>query len=199
MIKNIVFDLGAVVVDWDPGRLVREYTNREVNPQELFKNGFFDKYWPEFDRGTYSEEEIIEKMSQHSGYSIEGCTEAVTHIKHSLVDIPRTVRLIEVLKKKGYRLFCLTNMSYEFYDYLKFRDVFANFEGQVVSAHESLIKPEAAIYQVLLSRYNLVPEETLFIDDLKANIDAAERQGIQTVWFADKEKGYLEIDQKLGL
>ena len=199
MIKNIVFDLGAVVVDWDPVKLANNYINKEVTPKTLFESGFFEKYWADFDRGVYTEEEIVSKMSEHSGYSLAGCAHLVTYIKHSLVDIPRTVSLIKKLHSLGYNLFCLSNMSNSYYDYLKTREFFNYFHGQIISAHENMIKPEPEIYKLLLNRYNLIPEETLFIDDLHDNVIAAQKEGIQTVHFADKEKGYNEITSLLNL
>lgn len=69
-------------------------------------------------------------------------------------------------------------MSLEFYDYLKEREVFRYFEGQIISAHEKLIKPEKEIYRILIDRFQAYPEDTLFIDDLKENVDAALSTGI---------------------
>ena len=77
-------------------------------------------------------------------------------------------------------------MSVEYYDYLKDRKVFSFFEGRIISALEHTIKPEKEIYQILFDRYHLVPEETLFVDDLIANIEAAHALGIQTVHFTDR-------------
>ena len=82
----------------------------------------------------------------------------VEFIKHSLRDIPQTQCLIKELAGKGYRLFCLSNMSLEFYDYLKEREVFRYFEGQIISAHEKLIKPEKEIYRILIDRFRHTPK-----------------------------------------
>ena len=119
-------------------------------------------------------------------------------IKHSLDDLPATCQLIEELAGRGYRLFCLSNMSEEYYDYLKDRRVFSFFEGQVISALEGLIKPDIAIFRLISERYHLAPAETLFIDDLERNIRAAGEWGFQTVHFADREKGIADIRQLLA-
>ena len=88
-------------------------------------------------------------------------------------------------------------MSVEYYDYLKDREVFSYFEGQIISALEHVIKPEEAIYRLLLERYGLQAEKTLFIDDLKPNVAAAERLGIHTVHFADRQWGIQKIKEML--
>lgn len=197
--KNIVFDLGGVVVDWSPQRVLSEYPGDKELPEGLFQKGFFQKYWVEFDRGTLSQEKVVEEMSRFTNRTVAECLEFVEYIKCSLVDIPRTVSLIKELSEKGYNLYCLSNMSVEFYEYLKVRDVFTYFDGQVISALEKLIKPEPGIYMCLLERYKLNPEETLFIDDLEANIEAAGKLGFHTVLFADKEQGYCRINELLGV
>lgn len=140
---------------------------------------------------------IVREMSVFSGRPYAECWDFVEFIKHSLRDIPQTQCLIKELAGKGYRLFCLSNMSLEFYDYLKEREVFRYFEGQIISAHEKLIKPEKEIYRILIDRFQAYPEDTLFIDDLKENVDAARQLGFHTVHFADKEKGYREINKIL--
>lgn len=197
--KNIVFDLGGVVVDWSPQRVLSEYPGDKELPEGLFQKGFFQKYWVEFDRGMISQEKVVEEMSLFTGRPAAECLEFVEYIKYSLVDIPKTVNLIKELSARDYNLYCLSNMSIEFYEYLKVRDVFTYFDGQIISALEKLIKPDPEIYMCLVERYKLNPEETLFVDDLEANIEAAGKLGFQTVLFADKEEGYSRINELLGL
>lgn len=195
--KNVIFDLGGVVVDWDPQRVLTEFPGGTLLPDALFKKGFFKQYWTEFDRGMVTQEEVAEQMSEFVERDYEECWDFIEYIKNSLVDIPRTVELIKELSAEGYHLFCLSNMSIEFYDYLRERDVFGYFDGQVISGLEKTVKPEEEIYRILLDRYELVPEESLFIDDLQHNLDAAKELGIQTVNFSDKEAGYELIRKAL--
>ncbi len=185
MIKNVVFDLGGVVVDWSPERLLTTYPGDKELPVALFKKGFFQLYWSEFDRGTITQAEMVIAMSDFAGRTYAECWDFVEFIKHTLDNLPATCELIEELAGRGYRLFCLSNMSVEYYDYLKDRKVFSFFEGRIISALEHTIKPEKEIYQILFDRHCLIPEETLFVDDLIANIEAARALGIQTVHFTD--------------
>ncbi len=195
MVKNIIFDLGGVVLEWNPQRVEKEYKGNLEMPRFLFNSGFFQTHWAEFDRGTITQTKLVEKMAELSGYPLAECEGFVEFVKYSLDDIPQTVELIKKFSEQGYSVYCLSNMSLEFYDYLKVRDWFSCFKGQIISALEGVIKPEAAIYELLLDRFQLKAEECLFIDDLAPNIEAAKALGIQTVHFAEREKGYAEIEQ----
>lgn len=192
-VKNVIFDLGGVVVNWSPERLLAEFPGDKELPVALFNRGFFQKYWSEFDRGVLSQTEMVKKMVDFAGRSYAECWDFVEYIKHSLDNLPATCGLIEDLSKQGYRLFCLSNMSVEYYDYLKDRKVFSFFEGRIISALEHVIKPEEEIYQLILRRYGLKAQESLFIDDLEANIQAAERLGFQTFHFTNKEEGIVSL------
>ncbi|MDE5610505.1 MAG: HAD family phosphatase [Odoribacter sp.] len=197
--KNIVFDLGGVVVDWNPERLIREYPGDPEMPVALFEKGFFERFWPDYDRGRVSQTDIVKEISRFTGRCYAESWDFVEFIKHSLRDLPVTQRFIKELSERGYRLFCLSNMSVEFYDYLKDREVFSYFEGQIISALEHVIKPEKEIYEVLMNRYDVVPEEAVFIDDLEQNVEAARQLGFHTVHFADKEKGMQELKAMLSV
>lgn len=196
--NNVIFDLGGVVIDWNPQRIIDNFKDPKLT-EYLFHKGFFEEHWTEFDRGMLTQEEIVGKMAEFTGHPEENCRDFVEFIKKSLIDIPRTVDLIKELSGKGYKLYCLSNMSIEFYDYLKVRDVFDYFDGQIISGLEKMVKPDEAIYRLIIDRYNLVPEESLFIDDLKPNIEAANAVGLKTVHFHDREKGYVEISRILSL
>lgn len=195
--KNIVFDLGGVVVDWSPERLMEEYPGNPEMPVALFERGFFQKYWQEYDRGMVDQTGIVKEMSRFASCPYAECWDFVEFVKHSLKDIPATQHLIKELSAKGYRLFCLSNMSVEYYDYLKDREVFQYFDGQIISALEHTIKPEKEIFEVLMERYDVLPQESIFIDDLDKNIETARQIGFHTVHFTDKEKGIREIRDML--
>ena len=191
--KNIVFDLGGVVVDWNPERLMQEYPGDPEMPLMLFKKGFFTSHWRDFDRGTADQRETVRRMSDFSGRHYDECWDFMEFVKHSLRDIPETQQLIKELSARGFRLFCLSNMSLDFYDYLKDREVFQFFEGQIISALEKTIKPEKKIFEILMERYGVNSGESVFIDDLEQNIRAAAELGFHTVHFADKEKGMRQL------
>jgi len=195
--NNIVFDLGGVVVKWNPDNISKLVPNGKVFRELLIEKGFFEKYWSEFDRGTIMQHDMATKMCNILKNTYAECWDFMESIKHSLVNIPETEALIHRLKDEGYNIYCLSNMSFEFYDYMKDRDVFSYFDNQVISAHEKLIKPEPEIYSFMLDKFSIKAEDTLFIDDLEANIKAAAKFGINVVHFDDKTRAYKEIEDML--
>ena len=195
--KNIVFDLGAVVVDWNPDKLLREYPGDKELPIVLFERGFFQAYWSEFDRGVLTQDGMANKISQFAGHPYEEAWELLEYIKYSLRDLPDTVQLIKELSGCNYRLFCLSNMPLEYYNHMKVREVFSYFEGHVISALEHTIKPEKEIFEVLINRHGVKPEETLFIDDLEANVNSAKQLGFHIHHFVDREKGIQKLREML--
>lgn len=197
IMKNIIFDLGGVVVEWNGERVIDSFKGNPSLIMYIKSNGFFKDYWNAFDKGTLSRRELVDKVALITGISAEECNAFVEHVKLSLVPIPETEALIKELSARGYKLYCLSNMSNDFYDYLKTREVFKYFDGQIISAIEHMVKPDREIYELILNRFHLKPEESLFIDDLTANIKAAQALGIQTVHFANKQKGYEEIRERL--
>ena len=140
---------------------------------------------------------MAEKISQCAGHPYGECWDLMEYIKHSLSDIPETVQLIKELAARDYRLFCLSNMSVEYYDYMKHREVFTYFEGHIISALEHTVKPEKEIFMVLAERYSLKPEETLFIDDLEANVKSAQQLGFNILHFTNREKGLQRLREIL--
>lgn len=180
MIKNAIFDLGGVVLGRDFKRLgeVLGNTFAFISADESFP-----EYWSEFDRGTYTREEVTRMLAKDYNLTLEDAHEQVQRLLELLQPIPETVALIEELKARGIRCYVLSNMSKEFYaELLKF-PVFELFDGAVVSFEERINKPDRGIYEALLSRYNLVPSESIFADDKIANTNAASLLGLHTVTY----------------
>ena len=172
-IKNVVFDLGGVVFSRDPRKFEPEFI-KFFSYIQLPK---MPEFWEEYDRGVVSYDEVIDSLAQYNSCDREL---AASNLHRSILTqeaIPATKSLIESLKAAGYRLYVLSNMSKEFIEFLREQEVYANFEGEVVSCEEHIVKPDPAIYTTLTARYELNPAETLFIDDRKENIEAAIAEG----------------------
>ena len=197
--KNIIFDLGGVVVEWNGERVINSFEGDPTLIMYIKSNGFFKDYWTAFDKGMLEREELVNKVALLTGIPAEECDAFVEHVKLTLKPNHETEAMIKELSAKGYKLYCLSNMSLDFYDYLKTREVFKYFDGQVISAIEHMVKPDREIYDLILQRYQLKPKESLFIDDLEANIKAAQALGINTVHFSDKQKGNKEVKERLGI
>jgi putative hydrolase of the HAD superfamily len=196
---NLVFDLGGVVVRWDPDAIIASvFPDRTLHPK--VKAGVFaHPDWLELDRGTLEREDAIERAAQRTGVPVEEIRRLLHAVPPSLVVFPDTVDLLYRLKRKGYPLYCLSNMHFASIDYLESAHTFWDvFDGRVISCRLKLCKPETEIYEHLLQMYALTPEETLFIDDVEKNLDAAAELGIGTLRFENPAQCEREL-RALGL
>ncbi len=157
----------------------------------------FPEYWSEFDRGTYTREEVTKMLAEDYNLTIEDASEQVQKLLELLQPIPETIELIEELKDKGIGCYVLSNMSKEFYAELVKFPVFELFDGAVVSYEERINKPDREIYEIILSRYGLEPSETLFADDKIANTEAASLLGLHTVTYDCNGDGPANVRQKV--
>ena len=173
-VKNIVFDLGGVVFARDPRKFEREFI-------EFFSYIMLPEmphFWEEYDRGVSTYNRVIDDLAEYNNCDREL---AEHNLRRSIVtqeEIPATKSLIADLKSAGYKLYVLSNMSLDFIEFLKTKEVYKYFDGEVVSCYEKVVKPDVEIYKILVDRYSLKAEETLFIDDRKSNVEAAQNEGI---------------------
>lgn len=192
-IKNIVFDLGRVLIKFEP----KEYIEQNVpeEKREDFYNGIFGSTeWLMLDRGTLSYEDakkIFKERVPGADKQIDRLFDA--DLFEILQPIEENVKLLPELKKK-YNLYILSNFHQPAFEHIfKKYDFFRLFDGHTVSCYYYLLKPEKEIYDILIDKFNLIPEETVFIDDTKVNIDACEKEGIRGIHLPD----YTELKQKL--
>ncbi|MFR9602501.1 MAG: HAD family phosphatase [Rikenellaceae bacterium] len=172
--KNIIFDLGGVVVARDPKKCTPEFL-------EFFNYINYDPmptFWSEYDRGAISFEGVKEALAEFRGVTKEFCDAYVAKTIVMQEEIAPTKELIIKLKERGYKLYVLSNMAHEYINHIRSLDVYKYFDGQVVSCEEGVVKPEARIYEIALERYDLRPSETLFVDDRQMNVVAAQEIGI---------------------
>lgn len=173
-VKNIVFDLGGVVFARDPRKFEREFI-------EFFSYIMLPEmphFWEEYDRGVSTYNRVIDDLAEYNNCDREL---AEHNLRRSIVtqeEIPATKSLIADLKSAGYKLYVLSNMSLDFIEFLKTKEVYKYFDGEVVSCYEKVVKPDVEIYKILVDRYSLKADETLFIDDRKSNVEAAQNEGI---------------------
>ena len=182
-IKNIVFDLGGVVFARDPRKFEPEF----IKFFSFVALAKMPDFWEAYDRGDITYDEVIDHLVAYNKCS-RSLAEA--NLRRSILtqeEIAATKCLIEELDKGGYHLFVLSNMSREFIDFLRKKEVYGHFRGDVVSCEERIAKPDEAIYRRLLTKYDLDAGETIFIDDRVANIEAAERVGIKGYLFRTME------------
>ncbi len=183
-IKNIVFDFGGVLLDWNPRYFYRSFFWDENEMEHFLTNVCNDEWNAEQDKGRSFAEGVKLLQWQHPEYR-----EAIALFASNWEDMLRgelteTVSLLRKLKNEGYGIYGLTNWSAETIQivYRKY-DFFKLFDGIVVSGEEKLIKPDKQIYNTLLERYHLKAEESVFIDDNPANIESAWELGFNVILF----------------
>lgn len=183
-IKNIVFDFGGVLLDWNPRYFYRTFFWDENEMEHFLANICTDEWNAEQDRGRSFSEGVKLLQSQHPEYrnAIQLYSDKWEDMLKS--ELPDGVKLLRELKDCDYRIWGLTNWSAETIQiaYRK-HDFFQLFDGIVVSGEEKLIKPDRRIYEVLLDRYKLNAEESVFIDDNHANIKTARELGFKAILF----------------
>ena len=183
MIKNIIFDLGNVLINFKPYEFLLRFTNDKEYIDQFISKVTRSKTWLELDRGTESLENartiFISKYPQEKDF-IE---QFFDQWMDMLTPIEENVEILVELKELGYRSYILSNYIIEAFSYVCSKYSFLSlFNGQIISGVEKVIKPEKAIYELLLSRYNLVPEESLFIDDILFFLKPAKKLGMKTIW-----------------
>ena len=192
--KNVVFYLGAVLLEWDPEAIVRQFTPDSCQQDNVMKQILQHPDWLEMDRGKLSEVDAAYRAAKRTGLDTREIFGLFSIVKDSLTVIPNTLRLLEKASENGFNLYCLSNMSPENYLFLKHKYAFFEFfHGIVVSGLENTVKPEKEIYQILLQRFSLNPGETLFIDDREENTRTAADLGISTITFSTSPECYSEL------
>jgi len=195
---NIVFDLGGVVLTWQPDAIIASAFDDPATRAIVRREILGHPDWHELDRGTLPRPEAIRRAAQRTGLPETAVDAFLQRVPPALVPIPETVDLLYRVKAAGRPLYCLSNMHEASIDYLErsctFWDV---FEGIVVSCRVRLCKPEPAIYRHLLETHGLVGTDTVFVDDVDVNLAAAAAFGIRTIRFENAAQCEREL-QALG-
>ena len=205
---NIVFDFGAVLFTWQPADLLRtrfpEWVDAAGNAPALAQAIFHHEDWQAFDRGTSEQDHVVARTAERLDLPHDDLHGLVSGIAQRLEPMQGTIDLLKGLvqrreSQQDVRLYFLSNMPAPYARILEdLHDFIEDFDGGIFSGDVSHIKPEPAIYQLLQDRYSLAPERTVFVDDLKANIDAARAQGWHAIHFQSPEQLKQEL-AALGL
>lgn len=199
MIKNIVFDLGMVLVSFN----WREYLdslNFHIDIKEkMIEKAFGMSVWNEHDRGVLSDEEFIEFASKEAPEIKYPLRKYMSGVGLICKEYPYTRKWICSLKQRGYHIYILSNYGKTPYEYAKEHFSFLEeVDGIVISSAVKFVKPEEEIYRYLLDTYCLKAEETVFLDDREDNIEAAEKLGIHGIVFKGYEEGKKKLESLLN-
>ena len=186
---NIVFDLGGVVFRWQPEVILRSLFE-DAETQDCVRAGILEHPdWEELDRGTLEPDQAIERGADRTGLPQQDIERLLGAVPRFLTPIDETINLIRNLTVSNNRLYVLSNMHVASIKYLEEQhDIWNMFDGVVISSRIQKVKPEIEIYEHLLATYQLNAVDTIFIDDLQENLEAASSIGIQTIRFVDPDQ-----------
>lgn len=190
MIKNIVFDFGGVLVAYDFKGYFSNFLESEEKGEWFMKNILSRENNDNLDKADKSFEEYMREWKQQwpeYKEAIDAFDKHYTDIFYS--EVPGITELMEELKAKGYRLLGLSNWSVKVFDVMKkFPRPFSLLDGYLVSHQVHLLKPDVAIYNVFCQKFNVKPEECVFIDDKEVNIEGAVKAGLNGIVFKNTEQ-----------
>lgn len=192
--KDIIFDFGGVLVDWNPRYLYRKIFTDEQE-MEYFLTYVCEPEWnAQLDAGLPFAEGTACLKRRFPQYAEQIAAYFTRWNEMMGGAVPGTHEIVFELKKKGYKVYGLTNWSAETLPLAKARfNVFAALDGMVVSGEEKLIKPDPRLYQILLTRFQLRAENCVFIDDNPVNISAARALGIDGIRFENAAQVRREL------
>lgn len=192
-IRNIVFDIGNVIVRWNTTLIVtRTFGAGAATPDRLAEI-FRGDTWRALNLGQLSEAEAGARYRAALGWSAEDTERFFFHVKDTQDPVEGTHDLIARLRGR-FRLFLLSDNVHEIVAHLRARYGFwRDFEGAVLSAELGCMKPSPAIYRHLIERFAIDPAETVFLDDLPANVEGAREAGLHAVCFADAAQATRDL------
>ncbi|MDP4301954.1 HAD family hydrolase [Leptothrix discophora] len=190
MKKHLIFDFGAVVFRWQPVELVRAVMPEHA-PDDAVARGLVDRIfkgytgpWGRYDLGTIEVPELVDALAAQTGLPAAAMQRLVDAVPDALAPLPETVAWLDRLRAAGHRLFYLSNMPADIATQLEARHAFLrHFEHGVFSSRVHLSKPDPAIFRLALERFGIAAQDTIFLDDHRANVDAARALGLHAVQF----------------
>jgi putative hydrolase of the HAD superfamily len=201
MIKNVVFDIGNVFVNWSPPEVIRRSFGHAHDSAENREriNLLRSALWLRLNRGELTRAEAELAYRAEHGLTEREAADLLFHAIHHQELIDGTEAIARRLQAAGFRLFALTDNVHEIVAHLKTRFQFWElFEGAVVSAEIGMLKPHEGIFRHLVETFGLEPSETVFLDDVQANVDGAKRIGLQARLFTSPEQCERDL-QAMGL
>ncbi len=194
MIRNVIFDIGNVLTDFRWNEFLQDKGFDEAMIQRIAKASVLSPFWAEFDRGEWDTDKLLKEFAKLDPEIEDELYRAFGDIREMVTKRDYAIPWIKELKSKGYGVYYLSNYSYKAYvDCIDALDFIPFMDGGILSFQDRVIKPDAEIYRLLLSRYGLKAEECVFLDDTPANVEAAEKLGFAGIVFGTREQAQEEL------
>lgn len=189
MIHNVVFDMGNVLIRFDPAFFISRLGIQGEDQALLMDQVFCSQEWIQLDMGAITDDEATDRICGRLPEGLHPAAEKLIRMwDRPILPVEGMYELIEELKDNGYGIYLLSNASLRQHDYWPRVPVSRFFDGTVISADEKVVKPQPAIYRILLDRFGLKAEECFFVDDVLANVQGAAECDIPGVVFCGDAK-----------
>lgn len=182
MLKNIVFDLGNVLVSFRPSEYLAKLNLDKELSERILNDIFRSREWLMLDNGDITTSQAMDAIAAKSSLKRQEI-DRIFSLRHEIIEpLPLNVKLLHGLKKEGFRLYFLSNFPADLWEQVTPKyDFFRLFDGGLISAAAHSSKPERKIYEMLLEKYGLIPSECLYIDDLEVNVATAREMGMKGI------------------
>lgn len=197
MIKNIVFDMGNVIIRFDPELFMVRLGLAEEDRKLLKRELFVSLEWSRMDRGSLTDEEAAEIVCRRVPERLHDAVRRLVGMwDRPILPVEGMYELVEELKDMGYGIYLLSNASFRQHDYWPRVPASKFFDGTLISADVKLVKPQPEIYRLLCDKFSLLPEECVFIDDSTSNAEGAYFCGINALVFhGDAHEMRLKLNE----
>lgn len=183
-IRAVVFDMGNVLVRFDPWNYARRYGGGEQDASLLYREVLCSKEWIALDAGALEVEQAARLCCRRLPVRLHGAAEGILrHWHDDLPPIPGMEDLCSSLRQQGYRLLLLSNTTRAFHKFSAHISALRFFEGAMISVDHRLMKPDPQIFRIFCEKFSLQPEECLFVDDSPHNAYAAQTVGMASLVF----------------
>lgn len=198
MINTVVFDIGNVLTKFDWKGFLDQFPYHEQIKQRIAQATVQSPLWNELDRGVWTLEEVICGFVKNAPDIENEIREVFSSFKGIVKRVDYAIPWIEDLKARGYKVLVLSNFpEYAHYQCMDALDFLDHVDGGILSYRDKVIKPDPAIYQLLIERYQLVPENCVFLDDLERNLIPAGEKGFHTILFQTKQQANDDLEELL--
>lgn len=191
MIKNIIFDIGGVLLEYNPKTYLDKFNIEESKRKELNNIIFHNQKWRDCLNGFINNEKLINYLGKENPKYKNEIEQILSkdNLKYMLPPKQDMIEYYKSLKRKGYKIYLCSNITECTYDYIKDNfEIIQIADGGIFSCFEHISKPNIEIYQNLMRKYQINVSESIFIDDTNKNIISASRIGLKTILFNDIEQ-----------
>lgn len=199
MIKNIIFDIGGVLLEYNPKTYLDKIKIEESKRKELNNIIFHNQKWRDCLNGIITNDELIEYLSIENPIYKDEINKILNrnNLKYMLPPKIEMIEYYKTLKQKGYKIYLCSNITEDTYNYIKENfEIMQIADGGIFSCFENISKPNTEIYYNLINKYGIDVNETIFIDDTKSNIEIANKIGFKTILFTDIKQITCELMEK---